>query len=429
MEVVWELPDPDTKYIDICKLEQAVRALEERQRTPVDEEPGRFFSEVHALPTLLTSQRQQIPVCAKPNLFCSTTPVLTEQQVVHEPAEARAQTGEPIQEPRRVLNGPSLSDESQATIPWQYFRNVTRAIMLPWLLAWVACLGYSIDLLANPEHFLQQGNIALANEPRMLEAVRVSQMKPKGTPSALACAGNTVVLASGFDIFVGELPTAFPDEVEYTSLTSALTARNLTGPWTSLAALHSASEPHMLLLETAGRAVWEHSLVSNGGVPRRWPVGPSLGAPLIQISAVFGPAAVEECGSSEHNWFVTAVTDKQRLAVLCPEDGVLQPVRFLAHVLPSTIHAHKLQAGELMQVSMDGSGGLLHRSGLGSTPQSWRLPEGSWVPGFCQLLDGAVILASQSMEAGVDVWRIAPQGPDPDLPLSLAFLSPGKATW
>jgi hypothetical protein len=115
MELVWELPDPDTKYIDICKLEQAVQALEEWQRTPVDEEPGRFCSEMHALPTLLTSQRQQIPVCQKPDLFCSATPVLTEQQVVHESAEARSQTSEPVQEPRRVLKGPSLSEESQET--------------------------------------------------------------------------------------------------------------------------------------------------------------------------------------------------------------------------------------------------------------------------------------------------------------------------
>lgn len=209
--------------------------------------------------------------------------------------------------------------------------------MLPWLLAWVACLCYTVDLVVNSKDFLQQDNIKLAvQQPGRLEAVRISQMLSKEAPSALACAGSTLVLASSFEIFVGEFPTAFSDKLPYASLTSTLTARNLTAPWTSLAVLQSASEPRVLLLEPAGTAVWEHALLSKGEVPRQWHVGSTLTASLLHISAVFGPVVAEECGSSDHDWLVTAATDKQQLVVLCPQDGVLQPVRVIADVKNST---------------------------------------------------------------------------------------------
>jgi hypothetical protein len=146
----------------------------------------------------------------------------------------------------------------------------------------------------------------------------------------------------------------------------------------------------------------------------------------LHISAVFGPVVAEECGSSDHDWLVTAATDKQQLVVLCPQDGVLQPVRVIADVKNSTIQAHELRAGELIQLGLDSAGGLLQRSCPGSSPQSWRLPQSDWVPGFCHLHDDAVIMASKSIEDGVEFWRISPDGQDLDLPVSAAFLSPGK---
>lgn len=66
------------------------------------------------------------------------------------------------------------------------------------------------------------------------------------------------------------------------------------------------------------------------------------------------------------------------------------------------------------------TGASLHRSG-GSAPERWRLPTGDWLPGFCPLPGGALLMA-QSSKVGVEVWRISPK---PNLPVS-AFLSPSR---
>eukprot|EP00929_Paragymnodinium_shiwhaense_P121312 TRINITY_DN9349_c0_g1_i1.p1 TRINITY_DN9349_c0_g1~~TRINITY_DN9349_c0_g1_i1.p1 ORF type:complete len:1048 (-),score=167.71 TRINITY_DN9349_c0_g1_i1:529-3672(-) len=286
------------------------------------------------------------------------------------------------------------------TMPWRYFRKVSLSTLLCWAIAfiWVCFLDMSHSRLKLPH-----GQLVESEWPHSVFE-----------PVAIACAGNSVLLAdSEFDVQVGELPEGLwgkskqaRRELEKMELTAILNSVDRPEQWRAMAAVGEGAPEAILLLSEDGHKIMRYEQRWKKG--KIFTIGPDLDITLHGIAAMPEEEAEEQCAAK--TWGAYAATDSGEVLVMCAYGDHLTPVvsladspRKLDKVRLTSILTDLIGPDEFLGLHVEASGALwlLARISDGSQTElrlwdangklrgDWRLPPlPEWARGFCLFGEG-----------------------------------------
>jgi len=318
------------------------------------------------------------------------------------------------------------STHGQASMPWKYFSQVTAGLMFLWAGLVVYCLIAEGAILFNQtEH----------PKARRLESEWPHEMF---MPSAVACAGEMLVVGDRFEVHGVRLPREsdsliIPERVEMELL---LSAEDIGAPWVSFDLVCPEGKcDALMLLEQDGRTMVEVPLATQpGSVVKKWPLARSLPGSIVAFVTVDGTSASRHCkrGNSTKSWAIFAATDAGESVALCPRASQLHPSRRVAASWPHPTHhavggdliglhvdklghfwrlTHAVSSEFASNASIGSLGGYLHASAAsGKYNGRWSLPRGrTWARGICGLggqEKGFIMAATHSGLGQPELWHI-----------------------
>lgn len=289
----------------------------------------------------------------------------------------------------RMLKKPTARQEAE-NMPWLYFRQMSLVVIFVWVATMIATIVVQVDTLVNlgqVSNDVARPSLQVSKATPIHLSVQLLHVSwPHATflPSAVACAGRTVVLGDRFEIYSLELPS-HPTKQSHLAPASQgplemqvlVSTKNIPAPWSALALVCSEqSEWHLsgishcsavVMLEKSGRAVWEQPLPAAGKKPRRWPLGASFVGTLESITVA--SRGSEHCPGGAFDWAVLGATEAGDAVAFCPQDDQLQPARRVATRDSMGTSARLGAQGDVWRLETDFS-----------------LPSGRiWARGLCEL--------------------------------------------
>eukprot|EP00927_Polykrikos_kofoidii_P073755 TRINITY_DN69775_c0_g1_i1.p1 TRINITY_DN69775_c0_g1~~TRINITY_DN69775_c0_g1_i1.p1 ORF type:complete len:977 (-),score=121.22 TRINITY_DN69775_c0_g1_i1:134-2959(-) len=355
-----------------------------------------------------------------------------------------------------------------ASMPWTYFvyicaLNISLWSMTTGWLLWTTFFS-RFETSDSPKRNDPISESLSANA----SAIGVTWPNRFFRPSAIACAGEELLIGDSFQLYTAdskfwqareEVPSHKEQSLQLQQLRISVPAE----PWKAAAVVRSDNASYsLLLLGRSGREIvevaWEVA-VGLPVVPRRWAVSRRLSASLRSFSAASGTAVAAVCNDQtsvsssrldaatggkvasldgrEIGWGIYGATEHGEVVLLCPDSdqGSLEPVYVVASFprLSFNDTTVKGDQSEIIGVHLDGAGTLwlvTHRTAVGAISRtdvnafatdgtsrgSWKLPPGRvWTPGLCAPLHGhGFLLAAQrrgSPTARPELWHVHVDAP------------------
>jgi len=274
------------------------------------------------------------------------------------------------------------------TIPWRYFRKTSLTVATCWFITavWIVVRHIVFSKWQLPQAAL----------------VETEWPHPLFKPSAIACTGDTLVVADRFAIYTAELPAAEDEDQTPLNFQPLLKATERTMQWRSITSQNCAEGTcsALFLLAKDGQSVTE---INPGKRAKTYPLGPDVDLDLHAISHMSEEAAEQHCAGETMGLF--AATDKGEVLATCLYDGYIMPMYTIASA-PASLNTVKATSPDVdlsgpdeflaLDVDEEGALWLMARIADGSqtelrvwTPDgsmrgAWKLPPSPWwASGLC----------------------------------------------